>query len=363
MRRAREDLDRIVEDLLARTRSPGAHPAPGGPGPEAGTEISRQVAAAADAIEARVGEAVDARLGAAERRLQLQAQALEAALGDEAQQARVTADRLEEMRAALDGEFDSRRTALLEDARGSLREIVGDARAELEGKVSELEGEIGELKSQLAATGRVTAERAASVSASVEDGVARLGSELEELRRETSRRSIRRERKRLEEEGARQRASLNELGEARRAELDEFLKRESAGLHERISGELDAGLAAAVTLLDGELDEVRGKLEESASARVEAAVAASFAGRSERLEEHLEEVGGRLSEEAERRVEAAVRAAEGRLAAAERAQRREEEVNRRIEAAKAAAEERVRAAERRLIEVLDRVATAGAGPA
>ena len=365
MRRAREDLDRIVEDLVARTRS---EPGSSGPAPDpdpyarVGPEPGGQVGAGADEIEARLTRTVEARVGAAERRLQLQAQALEAALGEEAQQARAAAEGLERMQASLDEDLEERKRAFREEAEGGVREIVGEARLELDGKVTELEREIGELRSQLAATARVSAERSSRASASIEEGVGRLRSELDEMRGEMSKRSIRRERKRLEDEGAARLGSLEELHAAKLAELDEHASRQAEALSERVSRGLEAGLADAASSLERERDEVLERLEEAASRRVEEGVDAAVAVRSEGFEERLEQVTDRLSEEAAKRIRAAAEAAEQRLAAAERAQQREEEVNRRIREAEAEAGERVRAAERRLVDVLGRLAPSGSGP-
>src|SRR5687767_14652760 len=107
--RAREAIDRSFAELASRGGSmpsgaappppsppPPAGPPPGGSGGGGGDhEFERRVAAATEAIDRRVHETVSARLGAAERRLELQSKALEAALGEEAVQARIAVEQIE----------------------------------------------------------------------------------------------------------------------------------------------------------------------------------------------------------------------------------------------------------------------------
>lgn len=325
MGHAREEIGRSYEELAARVRAEGAYAgaraAPAGAVAPAGYEelLRGRVAEAAGAIEARVVDTVEARVRAAERRLQLQTEAIEAALGE-----------------------------------GLAREVAE--------RSAGLEREIVALRSRLTEAGRVAAERAASASASAEREAARLRAELEEARGEISRRSIRRERKRMREEGDTQAARLKELAEATRVEVADGLRREAEDASGRVEAALADGLSAALDRLRGEEAEARARLDEDVSRLSGERVAEALEHDLEGVLTRVEEAGERIAEQGVRRVEAEAEIAVGRLAAADRAQEREEVVRRRIAAAEAEAAERVRAAERRLVEVLDRVARVEPGP-
>lgn len=499
--RAREIIDRSYEELAARGASPGEVP-PGPPpghgslestGDRSDSEFDARIAAAAEAIDRRVGEMVSARLDAAEQRIELQTKAVRAALGEEAVQARLAIEQVERVRASLrdaseaslrdvehqmrgrdeiraeveqalkrlrDGaaragahaaaaamaaaeEEITRRLAVEAPQReeeevarveSRINEItahlageadrrvklqVGAARAEIEAASNErvdrferdFAARVKTAEARLTAMGgarlaeetqrieligaeieermrgaaedlnriarqvpAIAAERAASVAelhlagsneriGEVDGEVARLWAELELQKTELSKRSLRRERSRLEEEGTAQLRRLGELAEVKRGEFAEAVAGEAGGASARVRSELADELRAAREQLETIHAGARAELEEAVEARSRAAVASALRDRIRDLEERVAQTIARGLRDAEERLDAAATEGELRLAAADRAQEREEAIKLRAGRAEAAAEARVRAAEQRLVDVLaqlDRATRGGA---
>ena len=124
--RARQSISRSFDELISRVGSPSRPESPvtvehqGPTEPEEDDDLADPPAAARDfeddeifpptpvgsaaveGVEARLNALVNARVEAAERRLELQSKALEAALGEEAVSARRAAEQVEAAREALD---------------------------------------------------------------------------------------------------------------------------------------------------------------------------------------------------------------------------------------------------------------------
>jgi len=271
MRRARAAIDHSFEELVKRVEEQvgavtSTGPAEVGvdrvasrglqPGTGLDAALERRVAEAAESIDRRVGEMVSVRVRRAERRLELQAQALEAALGEEAVQARLAAEQIEQARSALAA---ASATALreLQDAVDGMKELAAREQAE----------------PTAMAVDEAAAPLADRSESELEAEVARLQTALEAVRAELSRRSI----KRLEEA----------VGSA--------LERRTAALERRLE---------TFTERNAELAEGRVRVAfEAAEARIAAA---------ERAQQREESVR-RRTEAARAEAESRVRAAERRL--------------------------------------------------
>ena len=146
IRRARERLERHLAEMASRSpqepaggpsqgAAHGAEPVDPGAAAEQVRErlgrldelIEQRIGTAAAAIEDRVGQWVNVRVQTAERRLELQTEALQAALGEETEVAARTAEQIELSRQALiDG-----RTEALESVAAAVTEARSEATAQL----------------------------------------------------------------------------------------------------------------------------------------------------------------------------------------------------------------------------------------
>lgn len=299
------------------SRQPATDPAPASGGPGHGLEdLDRQIAAAGG-VEGRLAAWIDSRVRAAERRLELQSGALEAALGEEALQARLVAEQIEREREALQlatedalRQVDSRGTELSERVATELRERSSIS--------------IGEAETRLRSEAGAEARRAA------DERVAEAERRL--LRRIEAAQSD------VERQIAAARAELERHVESAFREVERRLDRSA---RERVADTVAELRSTASRLAHEDVGPDRRGYERSQDEFVVA--------RMREAERALTEA----RESAEHRVAGGIDAAQQRVAAADRAQQRDEEVRRRINVARAESEQRVREAERRLEAVLE----------
>ena len=168
-----------------------------------------------------------------------------------------------------------------EVARGAEAQVVERAQAQV---TSQVERAVAELEARVG----TQAERAESLKGEIEAEVARVREELEQQSAELSKRSIRSERKRLEEEGAAQIERVNGLLEAKQTELTAAIVGEAGSQSERVRSELAAGLQAAREQLERSHAGARGELEEVAREQSQEAVATALSGRIRDLEEQVD---------------------------------------------------------------------------
>lgn len=405
--RARATIDRNFEELIHRAggdpESPPRKPSP--PPPEttsAHTEpatpvasdppeawgvvetedqLEARVSAASAAIEQRIGEWVSSRVKAAERRLELQSSALEAALGrtqlDEASEALAglreeavagaTAEAEHAVATGL-GELEKILTAYIEAGQGSARvEIEKRLSAATEQLARTVEERGRELELELERRAGELTQRAAG---ELERALGHLGSSLErdaEVRLRTLRRELTEDHSKTVAEGeAAARAAIaaaveleSAKAEARlavTAERVELVGDEQAERLREAKDETAREVAEAATAT------ARAQLE-TAAAGAEVQAEAMRAAAGERMAELASEGEARLMADLDRRVEDRVssglerrsadleRVVEERLAAVEdRSGKLESELQKRVDLLKAEVEESRQELEKRSIK-------------
>lgn len=310
MQRAREAIDRSFEELAARSEQRAAE-APGrlSPGPPAqpfphttNDALESRVAEAADAIERRVGEMVSARLRSAERRLELQTQALEAALGEEAVQARLAAEQIEQVRDSL-GATAAAALREVETAIGRMRERAAEDLNQRESaSLAQAEARGAELEAQISQRDRESGER---IGSRLDEIAAKLAADQEQILG----RELHAARSELERSNAehskrfdRDAAARTEAFERRLAEHETVL---IAGADERITAGLGEAKRALEMRIEGALAEVERRIREDVARDAEAEVVERTTG----------EISARLSAEAGRRLEESERRLGGLAAA------------------------------------------------
>ncbi|HKJ35985.1 MAG TPA: hypothetical protein VKA36_05415, partial [Solirubrobacterales bacterium] len=335
MLRARKEIDEYMGELEARA---GVEPGPEAPPRRrmaAATERSPElrerleeldevlelrIADAAEGIEQRVGEWVNDRVKSAERRLELQSEALEAALGEEAAEASKAVQAIDASRARLDQARDAALAAIsatVDEARTQasagvaedLRESLQDACRKIDDLGTAVEGEAGKKL-----VDRARSETAAAI-ADAESRIAAAGGD-------AARRLVELLDKRLS--GAV--GSLTEHGE----ELERSRREQ-----------LSTALNAAVERVAGEGEAVR-----------DAAIGAAREAAAERAGEYLSEGENRLGKQLDEGIETRRRelADEARKRSAELAAELRSQLEERIAGSLDRADESLKGEQREAIE-------------
>jgi hypothetical protein len=398
MREAKRVIDQFVAELDARAGVPppaASGPAPPGqegrppPGvaptpelprrePAAGEPASesfdqaleRRVHVEAAAIESRLAEWIGERVRAAERRLELQSEALETALRGDAALADRSGSELEAVREELRAAHGDA-LARIEQLRAEL--LAGSGAADAEAYVAQgrdrvavqvdawvaerVEGALAEQLALLTTELRTEAisaveEAAGQAGVGLQTRATELEAEVSELREDLSKRGIKRHRQRLDDDHERllaeARTTLQQEAERLNTWLGSTARVAEAGAESRLQtlvGEAEASLARVRETLGEQFRRLAWETGEEFERRVEQrftilerellmTVEAAEAAAGQRLAEVVEDAGARLR-------------------AVDSAQERELRIRDRVQRAREQAERRVREAERRLAEVLD----------
>lgn len=395
MREAKRVIDEFVAELDARADAPvGGSAAPRPPyeptapprqtapppyepavaggvaGEPFGEAFERRLGEETAGIESRLNSWIGDRLRAAERRLELQSEALEAALNGEAAVAARTAGGLEAVREELRAahtdaltRIDQLRSELFAGVGTTGAGAIGEqgreqVAAQVDAWVSErVEGALAtqltllteELRTQ--ATSAVE-EAAARAGVGLQARAAELEAEVGELREDLSKRGIKRQRGRLDRDHEK---LLGEARSALQAETERLSTQLGSTARVAEAG-VESRLGALVGEAGGSLAKVRENLGEDFR-RLAWETGEEFEQRVEQrftiLERELLLTIEAAETAAGQRLTEAVEEAGARLRAVDSAQEREQRIRERVRVARERAEGRVRDAERRLAEVLD----------
>lgn len=331
--RARATIGKSFEELIARTENQAAElgtaplpavgdPAEGAPPPSwepaaaaregghpaelAEGDVERRIVEATAGIEARISEWVNGRVHAAERRLELQSQALEASLGQGAESAQHAIQEIERAKAEL--------AEALGKAQIDVAGVVEEGRRQLEagavsaGQESDLKAEVAAARTELEASfAEAIADRQNDSIARVEEILLREAAKGDARSSEATRRvdeSLTDAERRAEATIAALETRCTELRKeleeaARSAKENVDLSRESASATAR--DRLEETIAPALREAEAQLDRVRAEI---AAASEQLATSANET--EARIEERLRTISTEIGDGLQRQVDAAL---------------------------------------------------------
>ncbi len=306
--RARSAIGKSFEELIARGEAgtrpppgPGAapplrpdpppdvegqafeprDPAPGPPGPRQESGNPDDIAAS---VERRVSTWVDGRVRAAERRLELQSEAFEAALGEEAVGSRRAAEQIEKVRKSL--------ATAADQALAEVATAVNDARDELNAEVR---------------------ERVDTALAQAEIRVRALGTAMQDEFRSSVADA---NRERVEDAVKAAAAGLQEASDRARVELRDDIANRLAEVSGEISAEVDSRVERRLGEAVKRVEAEGKRTVADATAASAAAAASEVEGRLPLLEERIDRGAGDQRAAIEARFSAAEATLRSRLGAA-----------------------------------------------
>lgn len=279
-------IDESFEALIARaaeglpeaadSSARSSDPAPEGPREApSGDALEERVAAAVAEIEARVSAWVASRVHAAERRLELQSAALEAALGEEARRVRDEGGGVEEARAAI---------------AASAKRALADLATALDAARSEV--------------AETSVERALEALAQAEGRVRRQGDRMEqELQRALERDLADVMERRIGSEIEAVRARLDRLAEDSAVRLEREADARSSAAEARLAASVATELANARRFLEGHVRSTLATETASGLSQAERQLAGRIAGELEaRALEGERRLHERISDDLEQRL-------------------------------------------------------------
>ncbi len=285
IRRARSAIGKSFEELIARgERGAGSS---GAPSPDISVvrveedEADAPAAGSADdiaaSVERRVSAWVDGRVRAAERRLELQSEAFEAALGEEAVGARRATEQVEAVRRSLAAAADQALSEVSAAVQAGREELSGEVRDRVDAALKEAELRVRSLGTAMQDEFRTSVAEA--------------------------------NRKRIDEEVGAAVAGLRETAEAERKALHEDLTARLAEARAEMAADvqsrLDSEIGEALQQIEGEGRRTLAAASEAAGA----AVAGEFESRVPQLEERID----RGADDQRAAIEARFAAAEATL--------------------------------------------------